>query len=161
MKKNIKIGFGTVLVCMLCFVWTVNASTTEGGHFTSLSNKAKSGTTKTLISLPSSEKTAKNVVNDGNLVKKHKHAESNIGHKINGSNKKISKSSKRPLPRHHRQEGWGCFANCLANSVPIDVVISCAEACASRQYGTCAACIGVGIEVVAGCAWECLYLEVQ
>lgn len=49
----------------------------------------------------------------------------------------------------------GCFTDCLARSVPPDVLHSCMEACGSMQLGTCAVCLGVGVIVVWSCYNAC------
>lgn len=49
----------------------------------------------------------------------------------------------------------GCFTDCLARSVPPDVLLSCAEACGNLQVSTCAVCLGVGIYVVWSCYNAC------
>ena len=52
----------------------------------------------------------------------------------------------------------GCFTDCLKRWVDPNVVVTCAEACANSEYSSCAVCIGVGVAVVLGCAYECVPL---
>jgi hypothetical protein len=57
--------------------------------------------------------------------------------------------------------GPGCFVNCLANSVPPDVVLECIGSCANCQYVNCAVCLGVGVYVVYQCAKNCFSEEME
>ncbi len=49
----------------------------------------------------------------------------------------------------------GCFTDCLARSVPPDVLLTCMEACGNVQVVTCATCLGVGVYIVWSCYSSC------
>jgi hypothetical protein len=59
-----------------------------------------------------------------------------------------------------RRDPTNCFTDCLAESVPPDVVLECISSCGTKQYVNCALCIGVGVYVVYQCASNC-YGELQ
>jgi hypothetical protein len=61
----------------------------------------------------------------------------------------------RKCARSHSDEGQNCFTDCLAESIPPDVILACAEACANHNWGQCAACLGYGTAVVIACAVRC------
>lgn len=52
------------------------------------------------------------------------------------------------------QEGGGCFADCLGKYVSPELIEACMIACGSGPYG-CAACLGIGVLIVAYCYSVC------
>ena len=72
-----------------------------------------------------------------------------------------AKNARNKLLRCRRDENgfWQCFVDCAGSSLPPDVIITCMEACVSKQWGTCAACLEVGVVVVITCGGSCLPLE--
>ena len=55
-----------------------------------------------------------------------------------------------------------CFTDCLKSwDIPPEAIADCAAQCAGGNYGTCAACLGVAVFIVAYCAYQCGPLETR
>src|SRR5690349_469991 len=104
--------------------------------------------------------TCSSVLANGSAVHRHTHETTVSSNASVNHSAKTKKVSKRPRAKESlcsksaakMPEEAGCFLDCLANSVPPDVVLTCAEACANGNYGTCAICLGVGVGIVISCA---------
>jgi hypothetical protein len=94
--------------------------------------------------------------NDSAGVKKS-HSRAAPPRKVTSLRKNNLKAVEKSKGCYFRLEepGAGCFTECLARNADPDVVASCADACGRGDWISCGACIGVGITIVAGCAYEC------
>lgn len=68
----------------------------------------------------------------------------------------IASATKEAGPCRAPFEETNCFTDCLKSwDIPPEAIAECAGQCAGGNVGQCAACLGVGIFIVAYCAYQC------
>lgn len=160
MKNKVNMFRASIVLCSLSLFLVATTTAMDGERLGSPLRVYEASPVNISGSEAGSAPKKGNVANSKHATKKRTNKSAKVGQKVATSNKKIHKRTSRTLPTCYQEGGWGCFAQCLSNSVPMDVVLACAEACSSGQYGTCAGCLGVGISVVVACGYECLF-EIQ
>jgi len=74
----------------------------------------------------------------------------------------IASATKEVRPCLAASEENNCFTDCLKSwDIPPEAISECASQCAGGNYGTCAACLGVAVFIVAYCAYQCAPLETR
>ena len=74
----------------------------------------------------------------------------------------IASATKEVRPCPVTFEENNCFTDCLKSwDIPPEAIADCAAQCAGGNYGTCAACLGVAVFIVAYCAYQCAPLETR
>ena len=68
----------------------------------------------------------------------------------------LASATKEPRPCRAPFEENNCFTDCLKSwDIPPEAILECAGQCAGGNIGQCAACLGVGVFIVAYCVYQC------
>lgn len=107
-------------------------------------------------SKPEAKKTsdADTPTHSGNVTPVAKMTTVDTSAKASGQSKTEKKKGLTSNSRRRDQAG-PCMIQCILDSVPPEVAVECATACATMNLPTCIACVGVAATVLVTCAIAC------